>query len=301
MKNERGKVVHRGLGRITTGWAFGSLLLVAVGVGLCGASARAQDAGPIVGWGSQVVVPQSVLTDLVAVAAGAIHSLGLNADGTIVAWGWNLYGQCDVPAPNSGFVAVGGFDHSLGLKADVPPTGACCHSDGPCTVTTEAGCTGVWHAEWPDCDVAQCPPPSGPDLTVLSGDFTVPSYAVEGQVYSDGIWAKVRNVGTVTAQYNFKVRFLKCAPSATPCTTWTTMDTYTVFQLGPGESTVVGAVDWVPDEVGLWHFLRGSQIFLGRSDSILALTYGDCKGGRAARHGSDHKPKEKRHEEAGHE
>jgi len=28
--------------------------------------------------------------------------------GGIVAWGANSYGQCDIPAPNSGFVAVTG-------------------------------------------------------------------------------------------------------------------------------------------------------------------------------------------------
>jgi hypothetical protein len=37
------------------------------------------------------------------------------------------------------------------------PTGACCAPNASCTVTTEAGCTGVWHAEWADCGVAQCP------------------------------------------------------------------------------------------------------------------------------------------------
>jgi len=37
--------------------------------------------------------------------------------GSIVAWGGNWAGQCDVPAPNSGFVAVaaGGY-HSLGVR-----------------------------------------------------------------------------------------------------------------------------------------------------------------------------------------
>jgi hypothetical protein len=38
--------------------------------------------------------------------------------GSIVAWGDNYNGQCNVPAPNSGFVAVAaGYYHSLGLKA----------------------------------------------------------------------------------------------------------------------------------------------------------------------------------------
>jgi hypothetical protein len=55
----------------------------------------------------------------VALAGGWYHSLGLKADGSIIAWGYNDYGQCDVPAPNGDFVAVaGGYSHSLGLKAD---------------------------------------------------------------------------------------------------------------------------------------------------------------------------------------
>ena len=57
-----------------------------------------------------------------AVAGGYGHSLGLKSDGTIVAWGYNDSGQCDVPAPNADFVAVaGGWDHSLGVKSiDTP-------------------------------------------------------------------------------------------------------------------------------------------------------------------------------------
>ena len=37
----------------------------------------------------------------------------------IVAWGFNEHGQCDVPEPNEDFIAAaGGHVHSLGLKAD---------------------------------------------------------------------------------------------------------------------------------------------------------------------------------------
>ena len=53
-----------------------------------------------------------------AVAGGQWHSLGLKSDGTIVAWGYNDQGQCDVPAPNADFVAVAGGElHSLGIKS----------------------------------------------------------------------------------------------------------------------------------------------------------------------------------------
>ena len=74
--------------------------------------------GSIVGWGGQVV-GVDLSADFVAVAAGRYHSLGLKADSSIVAWGRNYFGQCDVPGPNAGFVAVAAGDyHSLGLKAD---------------------------------------------------------------------------------------------------------------------------------------------------------------------------------------
>ena len=35
-------------------------------------------------------------TDIVAVAAGSQHTVGLRSDGTVVATGWNYHGQCDV-------------------------------------------------------------------------------------------------------------------------------------------------------------------------------------------------------------
>ena len=73
---------------------------------LCTGLAYGQSTGSIVGLGSYVVVEQSALDSLVVVAGGYAHSLGLKSDGTIVAWGSNRFGQCNVPEPNEGFVAV---------------------------------------------------------------------------------------------------------------------------------------------------------------------------------------------------
>ncbi len=74
--------------------------------------------GRIIGWGSKVV-GVDLSGGFRAVAAGLGHNLGLKADGSIVAWGDNKYGQCDVPPTNTGYVAIAaGAEHSLGLKAD---------------------------------------------------------------------------------------------------------------------------------------------------------------------------------------
>ncbi len=56
-------------------------------------------------------------------AAGLFITCGKSqsilSQGPIAAWGYNGSGQCDVPSPNSGFIAVAaGGDHSLGLRAD---------------------------------------------------------------------------------------------------------------------------------------------------------------------------------------
>jgi hypothetical protein len=84
--------------------------------------ATGQTIGSIAAWGwdylDQCDVP-APNSDFVAVAAGYYHSLGLKADGSIVAWGRNDYSQLNVPAPNSGFVAVAaGGHHNLAIRGD---------------------------------------------------------------------------------------------------------------------------------------------------------------------------------------
>ncbi|PYI50989.1 immunoglobulin-like domain-containing protein [Paenibacillus flagellatus] len=77
--------------------------------------------GTVVAWGDnrygQTDVPG--LSGVKAVSAGTQHSLALTANGTVVAWGDDYYGQTTVPPGLSGVVAIaaGGF-HSLALKAD---------------------------------------------------------------------------------------------------------------------------------------------------------------------------------------
>ncbi|MBF9224014.1 RCC1 domain-containing protein [Hymenobacter ruricola] len=77
-------------------------------------------------------VPTQVAGTYTQVAAGASHSLGLRADGSLYAWGWNHYGQLssttnngtDIATPTLTPVAgtytqvAAGGTHSLGLRAD---------------------------------------------------------------------------------------------------------------------------------------------------------------------------------------
>jgi hypothetical protein len=64
------------------------------------------------------------LSGVSAIAAGYGHTVALKSDGTVVAWGWNNYGQTDVPAGLSGVSTIAaGFYHTVALKSDgTPPT-----------------------------------------------------------------------------------------------------------------------------------------------------------------------------------
>jgi hypothetical protein len=78
-------------------------------------------AGSILAWGyntsGQCNVPAPD-TGFTAVAAGSWHTLGLTSDGVIIAWGDNGGGQCNVPAPDTGFTAIAaGGRHSLALTS----------------------------------------------------------------------------------------------------------------------------------------------------------------------------------------
>lgn len=76
--------------------------------------------GSLVAWGyneyGQTDVPAG--NDFTAVAAGAYHNVALKSDGSLAAWGSNIFGETNVPSGQD-FVAVaaGGF-WSLALKSD---------------------------------------------------------------------------------------------------------------------------------------------------------------------------------------
>jgi hypothetical protein len=81
--------------------------------------------GTVVGWGDnyygQTTVPAG-LSNVVGIAAGGMHSLALRADGTVVGWGYNDHGEAGVPTGLDYVVAVAaGRTHSLALVRDGSP------------------------------------------------------------------------------------------------------------------------------------------------------------------------------------
>ena len=58
------------------------------------------------------------MCEIVSVAAGFFHTVGLKADGTVAAAGWNDDGQCDVSGWRDIVAVAAGEDHTAGLRAD---------------------------------------------------------------------------------------------------------------------------------------------------------------------------------------
>lgn len=96
--------------------------------------------GTVVAWGAnlygQATVPTG-LSNVTAIAAGAEHNLALKADGTVVGWGWYDVGQASPPAGLSNVVGIAaGGSHSLALKRDGTVTAWGLNTSGQCTVPT---------------------------------------------------------------------------------------------------------------------------------------------------------------------
>jgi len=107
-------------------------VLFVIGLCACGPAF----AGRIAAWGwnyyGQCDVPRG--NDFVAISARFKHSLALRSDGSIAGWGQNNHGQSDCPKGND-FVAVGaGTVHSLALKSDGSLVAWGYNGNGECSV-----------------------------------------------------------------------------------------------------------------------------------------------------------------------
>jgi hypothetical protein len=107
----------------------------------------------------------------VAITAGDDHNLGLKADGSIIAWGRNDNGQCNVPSPNAGFMAMaGGTQHSLAISI--------LDSDGDGLVDQLDNCPTTYNPDQADRDKDKigdvcdnCPTTANPTQVDQDGDF----------------------------------------------------------------------------------------------------------------------------------
>ena len=68
-------------------------------------------------------------------SAGGFHTVGLRADGTVVAVGWNDYGQCDVSDWRDIVAVSAGAWHSVGLRADGTVVAVGDNERGQCKVS----------------------------------------------------------------------------------------------------------------------------------------------------------------------
>ena len=73
-------------------------------------------------------------TDIIAVSAGGEHTVGLKADGTVVAVGGNYNRQCSVDRWTDIVAVSAGWDHTVGLKADGTVVAVGDNDHGQCNV-----------------------------------------------------------------------------------------------------------------------------------------------------------------------
>ena len=74
-------------------------------------------------------------TDIVAVSAGGDYTVGLKADGTVVAVGLNKHGLCDVSGWTDIVAVSAGGDHTVGLKVDGTVVAVGWNQYGQCEVS----------------------------------------------------------------------------------------------------------------------------------------------------------------------
>ena len=80
----------------------------------------------------------SIMANFVAnfmVDAGDVHTVGLKSDGTVVAVGVNVYGQCNVGGWTNITQVSAGYGHTVGLKSDGTVVATGYNDDGRCNVS----------------------------------------------------------------------------------------------------------------------------------------------------------------------
>lgn len=99
----------------------GAADLLAIAAGAYHSLALRQD-GAVLGWGDDTAGqcdPPQALTNAVAIAAGGYHGLAIRANSSVAAWGSDDYGQTNVPAGLCNVLGIAaGAWHSVALRTD---------------------------------------------------------------------------------------------------------------------------------------------------------------------------------------
>jgi hypothetical protein len=163
-----------------------------------------------------------------SIAAGALHTMVLRTDGTVLVWGTNVFGQTNVPVGLSNVVAIAaGINHCLALKSD--GTLAAWGDNGFGQGSIPMGLSNV---------VAIC---SGPTYNLaLRGDGTVAGWGNDNYGQTD-IPAGLTNVQSIFA--GFFNGFARLADGSMvqwgTGPVWQHDGTNTQLELGTGPSSVV--------------------------------------------------------------
>ncbi|MBD8467453.1 family 43 glycosylhydrolase [Plantibacter sp. CFBP 8798] len=120
------------------GLAAGLLAVAIVGTTTLTAGSAAAAEAPaaaLLSWGDPAAPAELVGTPVTGVAAGLGHAVALGADGTVLAWGADGFGQSTVPSLTGTITQVAaGTNHSLALAADGTVTAWGRDADGQATV-----------------------------------------------------------------------------------------------------------------------------------------------------------------------